>query len=424
MNQDLEKFLNSLPQQKLSHRADVAIQFLLEKEMAKQKLAWFSFSFHWQPAFALGMITLIIIGSTGTYAYASPSVTLGSFLYPVKRGLESTSLSIATSPQKKASLYMQFADRRLAEANHLFKITNTAVQGQRLATTLTEATKEIEHAHLIAEQSGNDSTETSLLATVKTSGQHQLEQINQLASRINFSDNNIIVVDSLANAIENLRDQDNDMNEEINDHDADNNSTTQQKLNTSTQHFIEREITKNQPEKNTAQIAKQNLKQAESQIKLIKSSINTTSNQNQKNKNEQIVKHLNKKIEQAKLSIKEEDWRSAIEQANTAVAISRNINVFLNDQKTTSTQKQNEIIEQEKNKHEYYNSDLKSPNVINDASTTSKIEPKIPQKTEQPKEKENSVDNSTSGKSIQENSKNTITEENKKSDTHSTTKDR
>jgi hypothetical protein len=345
-------------------------------------------------------------------------------LYTIKRGFESISLSIATSPQNKTNLLANFANRRLAEAIHLSKLNNSAIKSEQLASTLAEATKEIEQAHEIAEQSSDETTEKNLLTAVKTSGQHQLKQINLLAGTINITDNTVVAIDSLANAIENLRDQDNDMNEEINDHDADNDEIADQKSSTTPQNFIAREKTKNLPENNTPQIAKQNLKQAESQVKLIKSNVATTTNQEQKNKSDQLVKHLNKKIDQAKSLIKQEDWQGAIEQANTAVAISRNINVFLNNQKTATAQEPYKIIEQPKDKNENYNSDIILSSFINNTSTTSDIEPKTPQKTEQPKTIETSAISNNLDKTIQEKSKNIPTGGDKKSEAHSKAKER
>jgi hypothetical protein len=60
----------------------------------------------------------VLAGSvtTGAYAYASPEVTDGSVLYPVKQALETVEEKIKLTPEAKAQFYLKQIARRQAEA--------------------------------------------------------------------------------------------------------------------------------------------------------------------------------------------------------------------------------------------------------------------------------------------------------------------
>ncbi len=63
----------------------------------------------------------ILFGGTSAYAYASPSVTEGNVLYPVKRGIESMQLRFRSEPDDLAAYRLELYERRLDEAERLLE---------------------------------------------------------------------------------------------------------------------------------------------------------------------------------------------------------------------------------------------------------------------------------------------------------------
>ena len=53
---------------------------------------------------------------TGAYAYASPDVTAGTPLYPIKQQMEKVEEKLQLTPEAKAKFYLKQMDRREAEA--------------------------------------------------------------------------------------------------------------------------------------------------------------------------------------------------------------------------------------------------------------------------------------------------------------------
>lgn len=64
---------------------------------------------------------LVMTMGTGTYAYASPSVTNKSVLYPVKRGIESIEVRFHGNPEGLAAFHVRMMDRRLQEGETLLE---------------------------------------------------------------------------------------------------------------------------------------------------------------------------------------------------------------------------------------------------------------------------------------------------------------
>jgi len=68
---------------------------------------------------AFAVVVLLLIGSTGAYAYVSPEVTEGSALYPVKQAVERAEAVIKITPEAKAKFYLKQISRREAERDRL-----------------------------------------------------------------------------------------------------------------------------------------------------------------------------------------------------------------------------------------------------------------------------------------------------------------
>lgn len=72
---------------------------------------------------AAGIASLIVVFGTGTsvYAYASPDVSDGHPLYPIKHGIERVQERLALNPDQRAAFHADMMDRRMAEAERLDK---------------------------------------------------------------------------------------------------------------------------------------------------------------------------------------------------------------------------------------------------------------------------------------------------------------
>ncbi len=74
---------------------------------------WYQTTF-WRYSVA-GFLGVVIMGSTGVYAYASPNVSEGTVLYPLKEQIENIEEKLQTTPEKKAKFYLKKVERREAE---------------------------------------------------------------------------------------------------------------------------------------------------------------------------------------------------------------------------------------------------------------------------------------------------------------------
>jgi hypothetical protein len=91
-------------------------------ERVRQKLPTFSPGFGQRrvASFAAVLVVLVLIfGGAGMTAVAAQAALPGDALYSVKTGLEGTRASLTGSAASQVSLYLQFAERRLAEIEKL-----------------------------------------------------------------------------------------------------------------------------------------------------------------------------------------------------------------------------------------------------------------------------------------------------------------
>src|SRR5919199_6679421 len=77
--------------------------------------AW-SWTSLWPRAVVLACALLLIFAGAGITVVAAQQSLPGSLLYSLKRGAEQARLDLAPNPQAQASLYLDFAGRRLNEA--------------------------------------------------------------------------------------------------------------------------------------------------------------------------------------------------------------------------------------------------------------------------------------------------------------------
>jgi len=93
-----------------------------------------------QPKFQAVTATLVLLSlviSIPGYAYASPGVTEGHWLYQVKRNLEEVELSLKITPEAQAVTLAKLTKRRLEEAAHLSG--EEEVEEEKITTTINQA---------------------------------------------------------------------------------------------------------------------------------------------------------------------------------------------------------------------------------------------------------------------------------------------
>mgnify|MGYP001581470191 FL=1 len=76
---------------------------------------------------AFAVVVLLLLGSTGAYAYVSPGVTEGTVFYPVKQVVESVEEATKITPEAKAKFYLKQIKRREAE-REIIKKKNPATE--------------------------------------------------------------------------------------------------------------------------------------------------------------------------------------------------------------------------------------------------------------------------------------------------------
>lgn len=102
-------------------------------------VSWYS-SPTFRYAFAIVLAVVVVAaGTTGAYAYTSPTVTAGTPLYTVKLTLEKVEERLQKSPEAKAAFLLKKIDRREAEKKVLeTKHTATRVVNQEISQTEVE----------------------------------------------------------------------------------------------------------------------------------------------------------------------------------------------------------------------------------------------------------------------------------------------
>lgn len=74
--------------------------------------------------FPAAAMALVVTMGTGTYAYASPSVTNQSMLYPVKRGIESIEARFYGDAESSASFHVRMMERRIEEGEEQMRVSD------------------------------------------------------------------------------------------------------------------------------------------------------------------------------------------------------------------------------------------------------------------------------------------------------------
>ncbi len=106
------------------------------------------YAFMRKTAIGFAIILPFLLGSTTAYAYNSPSVTEGSVLYPMKRGIETIQIRFARTPSDQAVVHIKMYSRRLDEAERLLnaqvQMMHTLQHANIDDEAISQATKAVE----------------------------------------------------------------------------------------------------------------------------------------------------------------------------------------------------------------------------------------------------------------------------------------
>jgi len=110
------KALAIQPGAEFKARARYQLQSVLKETKARRGLPFFSWQPRWAPALAIGLAFLL--AGSGTVAAAGNSMP-DSPLYPVKLATEQAQLRLTFSDIGKAKVYVELADKRVAEIAYM-----------------------------------------------------------------------------------------------------------------------------------------------------------------------------------------------------------------------------------------------------------------------------------------------------------------
>jgi len=148
---------------------------VIERPTRKRTIAWLGSPPAWKPAYALAglALALALIGSSIGVASAAAGSLPGDGLYGVKRGLEELSLALSASSAGDAALLLDFAERRMAEAQALIDIGRE----DDLPAALAGYERELDR--LLAREDQDDDSLSRLEAAIK---RHELA-LNRVLER-------------------------------------------------------------------------------------------------------------------------------------------------------------------------------------------------------------------------------------------------
>lgn len=126
--------------------------------------------FVWQRALTGAVCTVFIFAGTGAFAYASPSVSNGTILYPLKRAIEEVEGKFQRTEEEKIVFHSRMMEKRIEETEHLAErgiedtetiemITNEFNQSIAGVDTLEEISRQEDTLRLIQKRLKKDQIE-------------------------------------------------------------------------------------------------------------------------------------------------------------------------------------------------------------------------------------------------------------------------
>lgn len=182
--ENLDKQLNKMPQYKLCKRADLRIRLRLAYVNVRETLT-LSGELMRQPKFQVVTASLVLLSlviSIPGYAYASPGVTEGHWLYGVKRNLEEVELGLKTTPEAQAVTLAKLTERRLEEAAHLSQ--EEEVREEAVTATINEALELDQASQVAFEAIAEPVIKEETIKKIEEKKQDQLKALTTVAQDI------------------------------------------------------------------------------------------------------------------------------------------------------------------------------------------------------------------------------------------------
>lgn len=157
----------------------------LDQAWMKEGLPGFLWYQHSAFRYAMVVVLAIVIvatGSTGVYAYSSPTVTEGTVLYPVKQQLEQVEARLQKTPEKKAAFLLKQIDRREAEKKVL-EIRHREIKKINEVISRTEEQLEKESIILSTTTPGNENLVGKVAARLKKREERLQKRVEQLEKK-------------------------------------------------------------------------------------------------------------------------------------------------------------------------------------------------------------------------------------------------
>lgn len=331
MNDQIERLLNSLPKKKLSRAADLKIRFRLLRIQLAQ--AWhaadFSLAKGWQAGLASILVLLIGLSGTGAYAYASDKVNRQSRLYPIKRTLETIEKTAAKSPAARTSLESKLAARRLAEARTLIDSSaDPAGISDALDLTLTEARQNIESANKDLEAIESAADRDQAAEKLGAENRKQAQRLEQIAGKLSLEGDEMIV-DAVAATLENLEQQDGFLKKRTSAAGIQPTSTPADRPEARPTTAATSPLAASSSEEAKRSDDLESFNQLKSRVEAFKTEQKSKLRQQPNLKAEKFIKNLEKKIDQAESSIKQGDKEGFIKLYQATNALTNTADHFI-----------------------------------------------------------------------------------------------
>jgi alpha-L-fucosidase len=92
--------------------------------LAPVKILWYS-RFHFSKLATVSMSAILLFSAAGATGYAAWHSVPGQALFAIKKSAEGLQLKFAATPEKKATLYMEFSQKRLMDAQKVLNNPNS-----------------------------------------------------------------------------------------------------------------------------------------------------------------------------------------------------------------------------------------------------------------------------------------------------------
>ncbi len=109
------------------------------------------FFLSWRRVTVTSAVVVGLLGSTATYAYASPQILPDHFLYPVRLALEQVETTVAFSPVAKERVQFKHLERRIAETRAVAPRASGAALA-RQATALSSGLQSLQMQEPVSDQ--------------------------------------------------------------------------------------------------------------------------------------------------------------------------------------------------------------------------------------------------------------------------------